>query len=77
MSDTPPQIEQKQFEMMMNLSAAERIEMACEMFMSARQAAFKSLPDNISDAGRRTLYLKKMYGERLIDSILADTESLD
>jgi hypothetical protein len=72
MKDTPEEIEELQFQMMMNLPAAKRVELACEMYMTARQAAFESIPDELSDMQRQNIFLKKMYGESLIDSILAD-----
>ncbi|HTK27113.1 MAG TPA: hypothetical protein VL327_11190 [Pyrinomonadaceae bacterium] len=72
MNDTPKKIEELQFQMMMNLPAARRIELACEMYMSARKAAFASIPGNVSEVQRKNIFLKKMYGESLVDSILSD-----
>ena len=74
MNDTPLQIEEMQFEMMINLSTAKRIEMASEMFMTARHLAVESIPEHVRGEQRRTAYLKKMYGDALIDSIMADHE---
>lgn len=72
MNDTPEEIAELQFRMMMNLSAAKRVELACEMYMTARQAAFASIPEGLPNLQRKHIFLKKMYGESLIDSILSD-----
>lgn len=65
MNDTSPEIEKMQFELMMKLGANKRIEMACEMFMAAREHIFASLPAGLSERRRTELYYQKMYGEPL------------
>lgn len=57
MKDTPEEIEELQFQMMMmNLRTAERIELACEMYMTARQAAFASIPEGLTDVQRKNFF---------------------
>jgi hypothetical protein len=65
MKDTSPEIEQLQFEMMMNFDSNKRIEMACEMFMAARELILNSLPKDIPETERRRRYFQKMYGHPL------------
>ena len=55
MKDTPEEIEELQFQMM-NLRTAERIELACEMYMTARQAAFASIPEGLTDVQRKNFF---------------------
>lgn len=65
MKDTSPEIEKIQFELMMKMSADERIAMACEMFMSARELFLNSLPKDLSNEEiKKQLYLRT-YGEPL------------
>lgn len=57
MKDTPEEIEELQFQMMMmNLRTAELIELACEMYMTARQAAFASIPEGLTDVQRKNFF---------------------
>lgn len=65
MNDTSPEIEKMQFEMIMKLGAKKRIELACEMFMAARELIFSALPKNLSECERKKIYYEKMYGEPL------------
>jgi hypothetical protein len=63
--DTSKEIERLQFEKMMAISPDERIAMACEMFMAARQAFLASLPTDLSEEEiKRQLYFRT-YGEHL------------
>ena len=67
MNDTTPEIEKIQFEMMMKMSASQRIAIACEMFMSAREIFLRSLPKDLpDDEVKRQLYYRT-YGEHLPD----------
>lgn len=62
MNDTTPEIEKMQFEMMMKKTANERIALACEMFMSARQLFLASLPKNLPvEEVKKQLYFRT-YG---------------
>ena len=47
MNDTSEKIEELRFQKMMNLSAAKRVELVCEMYMAARQAAFAAIPNGL------------------------------
>jgi hypothetical protein len=65
MKDTSAEIRRKQFEMMKNLSSNRRIELACEMFQTAREMIIGSLPKNLSEREfKRQLYFRT-YGESL------------
>lgn len=72
MNDTSPEIEQKQFEMMMGLGPNRRIELACEMYMVARNHIFESLPSNLSDDDRRKAFVAKMYGRKFSEAFFKD-----
>ena len=63
MKDTLPEIEKLQFQRMMEMSADERIGMACEMFMAARQALLASLPEDLSDREVKEQLYYRTYGE--------------
>lgn len=65
MKDTSPEIEKMQFEMVMKFNPNKRIELACEMFMAARELIISSLPKNLSEKEAKKQYYKKMYGEPL------------
>jgi len=67
LKDTSPEIEKIQFDLMMKMSANQRIAMACEMFMSARESFINSLPKDLSEEEiKRQLYFRT-YGEPLPD----------
>ena len=62
MNDTSPEIEQMQHEMMMKLGPKRRLELACEMYMSARSHALRTIPPTVSDEERGRLLIANMYG---------------
>lgn len=65
MNDTTPEIERMQFELMMKKTPNERISLACEMFMSARESFLASLPKDLSaEEIKKQLYFRT-YGEHL------------
>ena len=72
MKDTPPEIEKIQFEMMMKMSANQRIAMACEMFMSARELFLQSLPKNLPEKEVKKQLYFRIYGEHLPDDFFKD-----
>lgn len=72
MNDTSPEIEQRQFEMMMGLGSKRRIELACEMYMAARVSVFASLPPNLSEKARKRAFIDKMYGKEFADDFFRD-----
>lgn len=65
MNDTTPEIEKMQFELMMKMSPNERVAMACEMFMSARELFLKSLPKDLSENEIKKQLFYRTYGEHL------------
>jgi hypothetical protein len=65
MKDTTPEIEKMQFELMMKMTPNERIGMACEMFMSARELFLASLPQDLSDEEIKKRLYFRTYGEEL------------
>ncbi len=65
MKDTTPEIEKMQFELMMKMTPNERIAMACEMFMSARNLFLASLPKDLSDEEIKKRLYFRTYGEHL------------
>ena len=65
MNDTTPEIERMQFELMMRKTPNERIALACEMFMSARESFLASLPKDLpAKEIKKQLYFRT-YGEPL------------
>ncbi len=74
MNDTSPEIEKLQFEMIMKRSSNERIALACEMFIAAREIIASSLPRNLSEKEfKRQLYYHT-YGEPLPADFFGDEE---
>jgi hypothetical protein len=67
MKDTTPEIEKIQRELMMKMTPNERIAMACEMFMSARELFLASLPKDLSDEEIKKQLYYRTYGEHLPD----------
>ncbi len=67
MNDTSPEIENMQFEMMLKMSANQRIKMACEMFMSAREMFLHSLPKDLTENEVKKQLYYRTYGEHLPD----------
>lgn len=65
MNDTTPEIERMQFSLMLQKTPNERIAMACEMFMSARQLFLASLSENLSDQEIKKQLYFRTYGEHL------------
>lgn len=65
MNDTPKEIRRLQFEMMKKLSPNRRIELACEMFQTAREMIIASLPKNLSEQEFKKQLYFRTYGEHL------------
>ena len=72
MNDTSPDIEQRQFEMMMSLGAKRRIELACEMYMAARKSIIAGLPHELSERDRQRTFVDKMYGKEFSEAFFKD-----
>ena len=53
--------------MMMKMSANQRIALACEMFMSARELFLRSLPKDLPDDEVKKQLFYRTYGEHLPD----------
>ena len=65
MTDTTPQIERMVRDEIMGRSSEERFIMGAQMFDSAREMIQASLPRGISEAERRRLLFKRIYGKEL------------
>ena len=65
LTDTPPEIERMMREEIMTRSGEERFVMGAQMFDSAREMIQASLPRGISEAERRRLLFKRIYGKEL------------
>ena len=65
MTDTPPDVENRQIEMMMTMTANERIAAACEMFMAARELILGSLPNDIPENEALARYYEALYSHAL------------
>lgn len=74
MSDTSPEMERMQFEIMNKLSPDKRISLASEMFMAARELILASLPKHLSERERKKQYYQQMYGEPLPADFFRDEE---
>lgn len=72
MKDTPADIRRLQFEMMNKLSANRRIELACEMFQTAREMIIASLPKNLSEKEFKKQLYFRTYGEHLPEDFFKD-----
>jgi hypothetical protein len=65
MNDTTPEIERRQFEIMSAMGSRKRIELACEMYMTARESVLSKLPKTASEREREREFVSKMYGTEL------------
>jgi len=74
MNDTTPEIERLQHQMMRDLGSTRRIELACEMYMAARQSILLSLSSVSSDVERRKLFVEKMYGGEFSNQLFSEVE---
>lgn len=74
MNDTSPEIERMQFKMMQELGSSRRIELACEMYMAARESILLSLSNITSDSERRRLLVEKMYGIEFSNQLFSEIE---
>jgi hypothetical protein len=74
MNDTSKELRNYQLALMAAMKPDERLTFGCEMFMTARQSIFRSLPDNLSHRERITRYFKQMYGEPLPQDFFKDDE---
>ncbi len=72
MNDTSPEIERLQHRMMMNLGSRRRLELACEMYMSARSHALGAIPKELSEEESRRLFVAKMYGSEFARDFFND-----
>lgn len=72
MNDTTPEIEKIQFELMMKMSPNQRIAMACEMFMAARESFLRSLPKDLPEKEVKKQLYYRFYGEHLPDDFFKD-----
>ena len=66
MKDTTAEIEDMQFELMAKLGPERRIELACEMYMAARESILRSLPEGLTKRERDRELVRKFYGEEFV-----------
>ena len=64
-TDTPPEIELMVREKIMARSCEERFVMGSRMFDSALEMIKASLPKDLSEAERRRLLFKRIYGKEI------------
>jgi len=74
MKDTSAEMRRKQFEMMKKLSSNRRIELACEMFQTAREMIVASLPKNLSEQEFKKQLYFRTYGEHLPKDFFKDEQ---
>jgi hypothetical protein len=72
LSDTSPEMALRHREALAGLSGDERVQMACEMFETARVLVLSSLPDHIrtDPIESRVHLLKRFYGRDLDPTLL-------
>lgn len=88
MNDTSPEVEERYREMIMALTPAERVGMACRMFTTARALAAAGIRDRFGDLPRaefrRQMFLR-FYGndfppeerDKIADAVAKAGESVD
>ena len=69
MSDTPPEIEKKVYEMMMARSGAERLLMGALMFDAAREIVLASLPKDLPEEELKHRLFERIYGAPMEDFV--------
>jgi hypothetical protein len=74
MRDTTAEIRRVQFEMMSRLSTNRRIELACEMYQTAREIIIASLPKDLSEKEFKKQLYFRTYGEHLPEDFFKDDE---
>lgn len=74
MRDTTAEIRRVQFEMMSRLSTNRRIELACEMYQTARELIIASLPKDLSEKEFKKQLYFRTYGEHLPEDFFKDDE---
>lgn len=74
MRDTTAEIRRIQFEMMSRLSTNRRIELACQMYQTARELIIASLPKDLSEKEFKKQLYFRTYGEHLPEDFFKDDE---
>jgi len=74
MRDTTAEIRRVQFEMMSRLSTNRRIELACQMYQTAREIIIASLPKDLSEKEFKKQLYVRTYGEHLPEDFFKDDE---
>jgi hypothetical protein len=74
MRDTTAEIRRVQFEMMSRLSTNRRIELACQMYQTAREIIIASLPKDLSEKEFKKQLYFRTYGEHLPEDFFKDDE---
>ena len=65
MTDTPPEIARLVREKIMALPPEQRFVMGAQMFDSAREMIYASLPRDLSEPERRRQLFKRLYGKEI------------
>lgn len=74
MNDTSAEIRRVQFKIMSKLSTNRRIELACEMFQTAREMIIASLPKDLSEQEFKKQLYFRTYGEHLPEDFFKNEE---
>lgn len=70
MTDTPARIAAMVAERHERMTAEERLQIAAQMFESARAIVESSLPPNLTRRERRLAWARRMYGNELPEAAL-------
>lgn len=69
MNDTPPELEEKVRDMMMERSGAERLIMGALMFDAAREMVLASLPKDLPEDELKRRLFARIYGASIEDVV--------
>lgn len=64
-ADTPVDLNEHLFRMMMKKTGAERLIIGCQMAATARQLVWSGIPESLPQEKRNELFIRKFYGEDL------------
>jgi hypothetical protein len=74
MDDTSKELRNYQLALMAAMKPDERLAFGCEMFMTARESIFRSLPANLSHRERTARYFEQMYDQPIPADFFRDDE---